>query len=448
MSLWKSEYSSLLAAPQVGGFGVVNSTDGDFKALLCDKPKFAPATEVQELDLLTGVVAAAPERLIGRRSGTLSFSMPLEALKSGYDATTEDPGATGVTPHWACILGNVWGSNNSVSDTAAKFWKGDHLSNSAYTAAGVASATSTAITLDNSTASDKVSVGELIATAASGTTGVVQFGYVKTKAAQVLTLFEASANTVNSASANVYGTANAWVSTASLSPIPMTFRWAGDSVEECYILQDAICESVKITWESGSVPTIDFQFKVYDYTVNKTKGGLVIPDAFARIPQIVGSVNGRATIGGTVTAGLEKCGLEFKVDVKEIKSHSATQGVSGVILSKPRLTATFSVPYDTADTIYDATGTSATSGSHNWQSKLERGVTVSIAAYVGSQVGKLWAFLIPAGRIVAVPAIEDRDGIVAYNLTVEAGAYSADATDTAETVANSPLESLCRLSVG
>ncbi len=454
MAFWKTEYSSLLVAPQTSGFGTPNTTDADFKALLCDRPKFTPATEIQELELLTGVVGAAPERLVGRRSGTLTFSIPLEGLKAAYDPTAEDPGDAGVIPHWAALVGNALGSNVAAATTAANFWAGAHLSNSEYTASGVASATSTAITLDDATASDKIAAGELVATAASATTSTVQFGFAKAKAGQVVTLEEASGNTVNSASGNVYGTSTAWVSTACLSQIPCTFRWVGDDTTMAYVLADGICESVKITWESGQVGTVELSYKVYDFSINKNKGGLVAPASFARIPQFVGAVNGRSTVDGYATGGLEKCSLEFKVEVKEFKNHNAPQGIGTVILSKPRLTAQFSIPHQTTapsgstDVVFDAAGTAGVTGSYLWQSRLERGITTSIGAYVGSKVGKLFAFYIPAGRLVAVPSIEDRDGLVAMNLTIEASAYTGDSTDTLETTVNSPIDSIGRVGIG
>ena len=87
-------------------------------------------------------------------------------------------------------------------------------------------------------------------------------------------------------------------------------------------------------------------------------------------------------------------------------------------------------------------------GSHLWQSYLERGVSSSLGVYVGSNIGRLFAFLVPNAKIVAVPQIADLSGAVGYQLTIEAGAYTADSTDTAETSTNSPLDSLFRLALG
>ena len=87
-------------------------------------------------------------------------------------------------------------------------------------------------------------------------------------------------------------------------------------------------------------------------------------------------------------------------------------------------------------------------GQHIYQSALELGSTVSVGAYVGTQVGKVWAMLLPAARIVAVPQVSLRDDQVAYQLEMEAGAYTGDSTDTAETTADSPIDSIGRISLG
>lgn len=420
--------------------------------LKVETPTFTPATEVTELDLLTGQIGAGPERIVGRRSGTLSFSIPLEGFKAGYTPsgdTPDNPGQAGVIPPWFCLLANALGSNVANVSTASEFLQGLHLSNSEYTSGGVTSATTSEITLDNSTASDKVLAGELIVTAASATTTTIQMGYVKAKAALGCTLFENSGTAVNSGSANVYGTANAWASDQCIAAHPLTFLWTGQNAALAYILQDCICDSITITWEAGAVPTAEFNFRVYDYRAAPDKGGLHVPDSFARIPQLVGTNNGRATIGGTAKCTLANCQWTWTATVTDIPCHTATQGISGVIISDPRVRATFSVLHDSADTVYDAAGNVITtgSGSHQWQSWLERGVTKSVGVYVGSRTGRIWAFLIPAGIITEVPAIEDRDGAVAYTVTVEAGSYTGDTTDTAETATNSPIDSIGRMSL-
>lgn len=446
MAYWMEH--SLGIAPQVSGFGTPNTADADYKWIQGDKPKVQFATEIVELELMTGQIGAAPERLVGRRHGTVSLSMPLEGLKSGYDPTGENPGDAGVVPPWMCLVGNALGSyiTNTV-DTAAKFWRGDHLSTSTYVANGMASGTASTIVCDADPTT--MSVGELIAAATSATGTTVQFGFIKTKntGTKTLTLFEDAQHNVNDNGAELFGSANAWISPVHSSQLPVTMRWVGEQTTAAYYLKDCICTGFKITWEAGAVPTLEMSFNFYDYTVDKTKGGLQVPAAFQRIPQIVGTNNGWATVAGAETCGLEQCSIEYKCEIAEVKCHSATQGIEAVIYKKPRINVAVSVPWSSSDPVYDAAGGAGNTGSHKWQSYLERGVTVSLGCYVGSNIGKLFAFLVTAGKLVAVAQVTDLNGNVGYQLTVEAGAYTGDSTDTAETSTTSPLDSIFRISI-
>ena len=54
----------------------------------------------------------------------------------------------------------------------------------------------------------------------------------------------------------------------------------------------------------------------------------------------------------------------------------------------------------------------------------------------------------PSGVISAAPQISMRGEQVAYQIELEAGSYTADSTDTAETSADSPLDSIARVSLG
>lgn len=450
MTAWNDH--SLKVAMQ-SAFGTVNSTDGDYQALEAELPRVQFETEITELELMTGVVGAAPERVVGRRSGTLTFKMPLEGLVDGFDPTSEDPGGTPVgnevIPMWFNLIANAMGSNNSAVSSNANFIRGLHCSVSQFTSGGMLSGTASSIVCDDATASNKVDVGQLVVAATSATTTTVQFGFVKTKATQTLTLFEAAANNVNDAAAHLYGTANAYVSTEITSTNPLTFRWTGPETEQCFELIDSICQKATVTWESNEVPTVEFEYKFYDFRINKQDGGLATPNDYERIPRIVGSFNGRATIDGTATCGLESCTWEWSATLRETKCHGANSGVSAVEVIKPRVRVRCSALYDTGDIIYDAAGAaSSTTGQHRWQSALELGTTISLAFYVGTQVGKLFAGLIPAGKLVSVPQVELRENAtVAYQLELEAGVYTGDSTDTAETTADSPIDSIARLAL-
>ena len=418
--------------------------------LKAEAPSVTFETELTELDLMTGQVGAAPERIIGRRSGSITMSMPLEGLVEGYDPTSQHPGDAGVLPYLQALLGNAIGSyaDNWVGgvNTAAQFWSGErHVSCSGYTAGGVASATTSSVTYDNATASDEILGGAYLLTSLSATTSAVQSGYAKTKAGQVVTLFENATNTVNDPSANAYGTGTAWQS--DNQPIPLTIRWKGNNAAFGYRLVDCICESFTINLNAAETPTVEFTFSFYNFIADKTIGGLVVPSSFQRIPTILGTSNGRVTIGGNVTCGLEDVSIGWSAgDLRVIPCHSEDSGIASVQIVRPVVTAAFSIPHKDNDPIYDAGGGPANSGAHAWQYLLESGETVSIGVEVGSRIGRMWSALVPAAIVTASPV--DAGELVRYQVQVEASSYSGDTSDTAETSADSPLDSIFRIGQG
>ena len=72
MGYWKTEESSLSLAIQ-SDLTTENETPGDFKAIRCEKPDISFATEVTEIDTLTGQAGAASEKIVGGKSGTITL---------------------------------------------------------------------------------------------------------------------------------------------------------------------------------------------------------------------------------------------------------------------------------------------------------------------------------------------------------------------------------------
>jgi len=431
----------------------------EFQALLCDTPKVTFATETQEMELTTGQVGAAPERIVGRRSGSITFAVPLQGFKTGYDPTAEDPGeapASGaeVVPPWLVLAANALGCNvealvgATLSEKNTNFWRGTFLSSSDYGAAKVTAAGTDSTNVQGDGGEGALhKAGELIAAAVSGTVAPL-LGFIKTKVVDLMTLFEAGrapAANYDDNAANVYGTATAWLSDDQ--PKYITAYWVGPDTKYCYVLTGLVCESWKLQLDAGSTPTIEFTFKFYDYQMDKTKGGLVVPDSYARTPQLVGTKSGIAMLDASIKCGLEAVAIEWKATIKENKCHYAPQGIGSISVIKPRVALSFSVPHDKDDTVYDAAGVAGNTGSHVWQASLELGTTHSLGIYVGPSVGKCLGMLLPAGRVVAVPSIGDRDGLQAYTVQFEAGTYTGDSTDTAETSADSPLDSVFRIAL-
>ena len=450
--------STLLLGLQADLTTPTTLADNEMVAILGDAPKVTFATELAELELMTGQVGAAPEKLPGRRSGSLQFSVPLQGFKTGRNAATEDPGEAPVSgaeviPPWLVLVANALGCNvealagATLSDKNTNFWRGTFLSCSDYAASGVTAAGTDSTHVQGDAGEGALhTAGQLIAAAQLATIAPL-LGWIKTKVSNLMTLFEAgrapSAN-YDDNTANVYGTATAWQSDDQ--PRYLTAYWTGPDAKFCYVLSGLVCESFKLQLDAGQTPTIEFTYRFYDFTMDKTKGGLVVPDSYTRTPQLVGTKSGQLMLDGSVKCGLESVALEWKATIRESKCHHASQGIGSVSVIKPRTTLSFSVPHDVDDVVYDETGAPSNVGSHQWQSSLELGTTHSVGVYVGPSVGKCLALLLPAGRVSAVPGIGDREGGQAYSVVLEATSYSGDSDDVGEnTSANCPINSVLRI---
>ncbi|MCB9739510.1 MAG: hypothetical protein H6747_09600 [Deltaproteobacteria bacterium] len=433
---WSTSESSLLLAIQ-DDLTTPNTTSGDFVALKCETPKISFDTRVDELALLTGQPGAAPERVVGGRSGKITFSVPMEGLASTYAPVTEQPGVTtGVVSPWFCLAANMLGSDVSnlagatLSDRNANFWLGSFAhKNSGYAADDVASATSTVVTVDAASGTN-YHEGEFLVSGEGTSETSPQMGFIKSIAADALTLFEASANTKNSNTAETFATLTAYAS--SDQPRPLTARYVGSSSAAYgYILTGLVGESFKISLDSAEVPIIEFVFRFADFEADSTIGGLVVPDDYNRVSPIVGTSNGRATLAGSLACGLEGVSLEFSATLAERKCHSATQGIYSIDVVSRRISVTATIPHDSTDAIYDPVGAGATQGSHKWQSYLQRSVAQSFGIYTGAGIGRIFSALVPAGKLTAVPQLTEAGGLLAYQVSMEASSYSGDGSSTA-----------------
>ena len=433
----------------------------EFVPILCDSPKVTFNTEVTELDLLTGQVGAAPEKVVGRRSGSVSFTVPLQALKAGYDPTAESPGvapAAGaeVIPPWMVLVSNALGSYNdslaggNASARNTNFWRGTTLSNATYSAAGITAAGTDATHLEldvGAVAGHKA--GQFIAAAKTGLAPGVGFVKAKDGATSIFTVFDpmtASSSNYDDNAANVYGSTTAWQS--NNQPKFLTAYWVGPDATLAYVMTGLTCESFKITLEPGATPTAEFSFRFYDFYMDKTKGGLVVPKSYNRVPQLVGAKTGAAVLDNSLKCGLEGLMVEWKATITETKCHAATQGISAIQVVKPRVLLNFTIPHiggDTGDAVYDANGAASNVGSHVWQSSLELGTKHSLGVYVGPGVGKALGVLVPAAYVSAAPSIADKNGVQTYTVAMEATSYSGDTTTGAETSSDSPINSIFRV---
>jgi hypothetical protein len=426
-----------------------------FVTLRCEPPQVTFSTETSEQIVNKGVVGAAPDQIVGARSGRIVFRQALQTLKTGYSPGSEDPGGSPsgsveVIPPWLILVANALGCNAealagaTLADKNTNFWRGTFLSCSAYAAAKVTAAgtDSTHLQMDAGEGANH-KAGQLIAAATS--TSVAPFlAFVKVKAVDLVDAFDAaaaaSANYDDDA-ANVYGTATAWQSDDQ--PQPLTCYWTGNNTTFCYVLTGCVCDDFKITIGDNKIPTLEMGFRFFDYSLDKTLGGLIVPDSYVRTPSMVGTRNAIAMFQNAEKCGLLDLAVQWSAtSVRLGECYSAPQGISTATIVRPRVRVSCVVAHDSADSAYDVTGTPGNQGSHMWQYALEAAMALSLGVYVGAQVGKSLAFRIPAGVVSATPTIADRDGVMVYAIQMDADVYTGDTTDTAETTSNSPINAV------
>ena len=429
MAYWKTEESSLLMAIQAD-LTTENETDSDFVAIRCEKPDISFNQEVTEMETLTGQAGAASEKIIGAKSGQITFNMPLETLPSDYDPTADSIGDAGiVSPVW-CLIANAMGSTTQTGVTGGttslkntEFWKGDSMHTKPYSANILDAGSSTSVIVADAGNGANYDAGMYSLHGTNADETDCQAGFIKTIATDALTLFEASQNAA-ATNDDRFSTATAYVSDDA--PRPLTIRYTGNETELCYKLVGAICSGFSITMNSKEVPVASFTYDFIDYAADKVDGTLTVPTAYARAHRIVGNKGGRLTLGGGQTCGIEDLSIEYTAELQDISCHSSAEGISERLVKKRTTACSFTVPHQTTDDIYDEAGDSANKGNHQWQHYFENQTEISLGVEVGTVAGTYLAFLMPAGKITEAPSLSDRDGFNAYNLSMEANAYTGD----------------------
>ena len=175
-----------------------------------------------------------------------------------------------------------------------------------------------------------------------------------------------------------------------------------------------------------------------------TDGGLIPVDAYLTIPPIMGDNGGRFVIGGTNADGVvdstdPTCGamdLTLSVELTQdmVDCHSASQGVSDVKITERRFRANVSVPISTSD----FSGSDTT-----YQSWFDSQTAKSVSLYCGTTAGRLFSFLMPAGKLVEPPSwVTVGERKVGAGLVFGAKAYTADGAATGAG------DTACRISCG
>ena len=432
---WSGQYMTVAAARQTD-LTTENITGGSFTAFAAavDVPDHAQEQE-DFSDLAAGQFGAYEPPAPGSRSGgSLSMRFPLEALKSGYDPTSENPGDAGVISPAMVLLGNALGSGGSSAVSSdAEFWQGYHLTRTAYIAGSVNAAGSTT-TVVNVADQSLYTSGALGLWGTTAAEVAPMAGWAKTltnDTQDTITTFEA----MNAAPANgddAFGTATAYLS--GNDPVPLTIHILGDNAAFKYAYIGCVATRVAFLGMSGKTPMVEID---YMFTARKrygSGGGLTAPADFTRARPFLGRYGGRFLVDGSPKCGWGDFSVEVNFDIIPVECPNKEEGYSEFVRRLASCNVSAQIPIDSSDTI--------TGNNSEMETAYEAGTTMSIGGYMGLQIGGMAAFLLPAVKLAEAPQLTDINGILGESIVARPAAYSADDGDTA------PADTLFRVAVG
>lgn len=466
MAQWTLKDSSLLVAVQDDYKTPVPASTATekskYRSLACEISLPSLSTDIQEIDVATGVPAGSAEKVVGsRHGGEISFRIPLQGLAFGAGSyvpgidspgslvpgSSFDSGAAGVCPEWLALAASQLGANTQAALYAGgvttaqrqdKFWSGEHLQAVAYNATGLDTGSTTSVAKVDDGSLSAYEPGAMVALESAA--GVVS-SFVKGKTdngsgnADDLTFFEDS-EAAGAANGAVYGALTSFTSSDQQAPLSMILL--GVESEMAIRLCGAIGTGLSLSLESGAVPVMELKYTFTDYEMIDA-GGLVSPTKRPRTAPILGTKGGFLKVDGAKRCGLSEVSLDVEIENAYTKCHSAAQGVSSATTTRRTVRFSATVPYDSADAV--------TAGAHLWQSKLENGTDISFSVNSGKTAGSVFSMLIPAANLSAVPNMSDDDGRVAFTLEAEAGVTTGDDAAGVAAGNESPANSVLRIGV-
>ena len=432
---WSGQYMTVAAARQTD-LTTENITGGSFAAFAAavDVPDHAQEQE-DFSDLAAGQFGAYEPPAPGSRSGgSLSMRFPLEALKSGYDPTSENPGDAGVISPAMVLLGNALGSGGSSAVSSdAEFWQGYHLARTGYHAASVnaTGSTTSSVKVDDQSYYTAGALA-LWGTTASEATPSIGFAETLTNDTQDLVdLFEPMAVAPANGD-DAFGTATAYLSGSD--PVPLTIHILGDNTAFKFAYIGCIATRVAFLGMSAKTPMVEID---YMFTARKrygSGGGLTAPADFTRARPFLGRYGGRFLVDGSPKCGWGDFSVEVNFDIIPVECPNKEEGYSEFVRRLASCNVSAQIPIDSSDTI--------TGNNSEMETAYEAGTTMSIGGYMGLQIGGMAAFLLPAVKLAEAPQLTDINGILGESIVARPAAYSADDGDTA------PADTLFRVAVG
>lgn len=370
-----------------------------------------------------------------KSGGTVKLRGRLEALKDGYDPSSEAPGDAGVVSYIMAMIANVLGSDSATATDNAEFLKGSHMARNPFAPGDVTGGTTSSISV-TTTASYKTGALVYAATDASSAPATKGLGFVKTRTGAGpydLTLFEAYP--VSAASGdNGYGTATAFLSSSETWPI--TIHRYGDNSAFKFAYIGCIASRLMLDFTSGKTPTWEIDFVYTDRKRYSTGGGTSAPANFASAKPFLGRYNGYFTIGGAATCGWGDVKVEMSWTVTPVACPNKAQGVSEFVRLLDDVKVTATVPLSSSDTV--------SSNNGPFETAYEAGTSTSLGISVGQQPGQIVAMLLTSMAQAEPPKLVDSNGLLAQEVVYRPATYTGDDGSASATA---PADSVLRLAV-
>lgn len=200
-------------------------------------------------------------------------------------------------------------------------------------------------------------------------------------------------------------------------------RYTSQDGEEEYTMVGAVPIGVKCRIPRGELPTVEITWGVagWSYAAAVTAP---VPGTYAYAdPEFVGGTWIAWGAGGATPTRVNNLEIDFGIVGVPHPNPNYTNGISGWAYTNRQAKATFSVYRDG----------SASLEVDDYDDQTGRAFSVTI----GSQPGKLVAFVMPNARIIEYPKRADEDGLLISQVTLEAQEYTGDTADAGSNVEDS-----------
>lgn len=415
---WDEELFSMRMATQTA----FDAVDGSptWVNLLATLPSITLNRETEDLNLSVSSDFVTPAKAVGRKSGTISFSIPLRSQLDTYDPSSGSP----VENPEIELLKDIFGASD-IGVYDAGEWN-----------VGATAQTWPMLT----PAAPKIGSCYLVQDQTSGL--VTAHGWIQDISGSDAVLFEDSDGIPASGDHQVqcitlYPDAS--------TPGWRTFRLVGSSADHCVDYIGCVPESAKILFEAGQTPKLEVSYQFTDWRYVDTAGGLVTATDYVRLAPAMGVNGARVWLDGRAlsadtgantvgTCGLSSLAVDITIPVRPLPCHSNAQGLADLIVARRRATVTFAIPHTTDYT-------NAAQDESDFGLSLANGVkkSLSISLGRGKAPGNFFAMLMAQGVVTDQPSYGPVDGIMSWTVTMAADEWSGDGTGDASPIANTAL---------